>query len=382
MLNHYLCDSEKGCPAMINHKNSYRDLKVGSMCRSTLKIVQFLILFFWGTALHAAETAGLRGLQTGPIGEGVAFVDLGPADLEFLMRFVSTNGSESYGEEDRSISGQTNHLALASGFAVNDDLDFIVQISRSQTEFSGESISDTIGTATLSKDRTEISAGPSLWFGNLLLGAHASMRSYGKEKIRVGETSTTIDAAILPRLKLFSGLRSGSVTTMARILLYNDIRTRSTTYSPESGFVKKKVKKRDAAETSLDGRLQINPQFAFAASLAFIGAEQASEDKSAQDYFKYSFGGIHTASEWLTLTGGIHYTQPYFKNASDASIFSENLGGLRIDFGFNYTLRDYIGVFDIGYTIPELATYTDEQGGDIETERAEWDLLVGLILKR
>ena len=171
------------------------------------------------------------------------------------------------------------------------------------------------------------------------------------------------------------------MTGSARILLYNDARTQTTVTSPTEGTVRTNSKVRDAAETSLDGRLQMSPQFAFSGSLTFVDAERASDDRDRRDYFIYSLGGIHVASDWLTLVGGLRYTDPHFKDDEDASILMDNLGGLRIDIGTHYRLHSSNLTFGLGYTVPELVTYTNSQTFEkVKIERSELDLALGLIV--
>lgn len=346
-----------------------------------INLISLTLLIVHGGTASGVEAGGQRGLQTGPAGQGVAFQKLGRTDLEASVRIATLKGDERTGDETTSISGNTNELSLASGYGVSDNLNFSILFVRSSTELSGESSIEPVTYSKHSRASTTISAGPALWAGNLLLGAHASVSALGKEQYKEGSSVITIDPALIPRIKLFSGMRTGSVTAQVSSLLYNDARVKQTVYTDDAGTVRKDYKRRLPAETSLDGRLQLD-QFAFAGSLTFVSAERASGDLASSDYFIYGFGGQHMPAEWLTLIGALSYTEPHYKTDEDASILADNLGGLRINIGLHYILESLIGTFGLAHTVPELVTYrASGNSEDTKIERGLWDLELGVISK-
>lgn len=327
----------------------------------------------------AFEAAGVPGLQLGPIGEGVAFEDLGPATGEGLVRLVSISGDERRGDETQRISGQATEVAVASGFGVNPNLDFVIRMHHLRSAIKGEG-DDVLGDAKSTWDMTELIAGPTLWFGDLMLGAHASVLSYGQEVLESGDAKAKVGAVSMPRLRLYTAARSGAMTVMARAILYNDARTSLTGVTADGDDLDTDIKRRSAGETSLDARLNVAKDMALAASFTYVGAERAT-DGTDSDYFVYGAGGLYTAAPWLALAGGIHYTESHFATDRNASVMKDNLGGLRLDVGSHYTLQDLTANFDMGYVIPELAVYTDtETDTKVQLERAVWDLALGLTL--
>jgi hypothetical protein len=348
-------------------------------------VLSFFFILLPCQKIMAIESGGQRGLQTGPAGDGAVFQTIGRTDLEANLGIGTLTGDVRTGENTQTISGSTTTLTLATGYGLNENLNFTIELNRKSTEISAETSAESsatpVVTSKLTHSQTQISAGPALWIGNTLLGAHASVTSWGKEKYRDGTSVTTIDSAQIPRVKTFIGIRTGSITAAVRSVLYNDARVKRTVYTEVNGTTTKDHKRRMAAETSLDARLQL-VQFTFAGSLTYINAERAADGPDNRDYFIYGFGGHHMASEWLTLVGGLQYTDAHYNNAEDASIFYDNLGGLQVDLGLHYLIENYICTFGLGYTIPELLTYRNaESTEDTKIERGLWDLNFGVIVK-
>jgi hypothetical protein len=330
---------------------------------------------------EAVESGGQRGLQTGPAGDGAAFQNIGRTDLEASLGVGTLTGDVRTGDNSQTIAGNTMSLALAAGYGVNENLNFTIEFNRKSADISGETSDTPSVSSSLTRSHTQIAAGPALWVGNTLLAAHASVTSWDKETYKDGSTVVTTGSALIPRIKTFLGMRTGSITAAVRSVLYNDARVKRSVYTDTDGTVTKDHKRRMAAETSIDGRLQLT-QFTFAGSLTYVNAERASDDQDSRDYFIYGFGGHHMAADWLTLVGGLQYTDAHYNEAKDASIFYDNLGGLQIDLGLHYIVQNLTGTCGLGYTIPELLTYRSEGSTeDTKVERGLWDLEFGVIMK-
>lgn len=329
--------------------------------------------------VQAFEAGGMPALQIGPIGEGVAFMELGPATGEGMLRLITVSGDERRDDQSQRLEGQGAEVAAASGFAVNPNLDFVIRVSHMRLTIKGDGDA-VIGSVKAHSDSTEIIAGPSLWFGDLMLGAHASVLHYGEQVIETGDAKVTNGTVSMPRLRLYTAARAGAITVMARALLYNDARTSSKGIGVDGEGVDKDIKRRSAAETSLDVRLALAKDLAFAGSFGYIGADRAT-DGIETDYFVFGAGGMYTAAAWLSLAGGVHYTQASYASDSEASVVRDNLGGLRLDIGSHYKLQDLTVNFDMGYTIPKLVAFEDaDTGSAIKIERAVWDVALGMIL--
>ena len=137
-----------------------------------IKFTIVLGLFVFPSLSSALEAGGQRGLQVGPLGEGAAFVALGRADVEVLTRYIQISGDERYGERGRAVEGGSNVVAVGTGFAVSPELNFSIQLAHTRTKITGDSYEDIIAKSEIEKALTELTAGPSLWFGDVLLGAH------------------------------------------------------------------------------------------------------------------------------------------------------------------------------------------------------------------
>jgi hypothetical protein len=333
------------------------------------------------TDAMAVEPAGLRGLQRGPVGEGVAFAHYGLADGEVLFRLVTIDGDERLGDDTRRVDGETVTVAVGSGFAVNPDLNFSLQLLHTRLGVTSELSTDPVVESDLTSDATELIAGPSLWFGDFMLGAHASVLALGKARDEVGDATTTLGSVMMPRLRLYAGIKAGVITGMARILVYSDARAKVSGETADGESFDSDVKRRNAAESSLDAKIQLDERLALAGSFGYVGAEQAARG-ALTDYFTYGLGGLYVAAPWLSLAGGARYTQPHYEDDADASVIADNLGGLGLDIGAYYSVEAVTANFGLNYTIPQLVSYRDDENElDVELERSRWDLTTGLILR-
>lgn len=325
----------------------------------------------------AFEAAGVPALQLGPVGEGVAFTSYQEVETEVQARLLTLTGEERRGTRHSSLSGQASEVALGAGFAVTKDLQFVMRAMHRQQDVSLHADSDqptSPGTPESLQGRrdqvSEILAGPSLWFGPLLLGAHASILALGEEHLETETTEATYAKATMPLMRLYAGLRSGPITAMVGARLYNDVHADAD------------AKRRSPAEVSFNGRLagggSLSP-LQVGGYLTLVQAERAS-DGTLNDYFKYGAGGLYRAVPWLALAGGLHYTDPHYRDDVSASSVAGNLGGMRIDIGAHYSWLQTTANFGLGYSVPQQASYADATTGEkSRLERAEWDLALGLV---
>ena len=336
------------------------------------------LIAFYSTPVMAVETVGLRGLQSGPIGEGYVFESTEHIAQEFHLSSTSITGKEKSVGQTIKFKGETLNLNLALGFKATDNISIVFQVNLAKQTLRGES-----GTQKKTHKATssEMRVAPNIWIGDLLIGAEASALHLGKDTLTTaGEgtnAETTTEAVTIPRLRLFTGIKSGTVSVMLRSLLYNHGNTTRTIKSQEVTS-NRNIKRRTAAETSIDTLVAFDPKFSLAGSVTFFDAERASDDNKTS-YFSYGIGGLYTPSPPISVATGLHYTDPNYKRGSDASIIDDNLGGLRMDLGVIYIYSRATISLHAGFALPESAAYqTDESRETVSIERAQSILAIGI----
>jgi hypothetical protein len=344
---------------------------------SWTSIILYLFAFYSLPAM-AVETAGLRGLQSGPIGEGYVFESTEHLAQELQLSSTRITGKEESVGQIIKYQGETLNLKLASGFRATDTISIVFRVDLEKQTLRGESASQK---KTHKASSSEIRAAPNIWIGDLLIGAEASALHLGKDILSTSDastnTETTTDAVTFPRLRLFTGIKSGTVSAMVRSLLYNHGNSTLTTISP-LGTTKRNTKRRTAAETSIDTKIDFNQKFSFAGSVSFVDAERASND-SKNSYYSYGIGGLYTGSPTITVAMGLTYTDPHYKRGADASIIDDNLGGLGINLGARYNTNIAIISFETSYIDPESAEYqTDISRNNTAIERARSIFVLGV----
>ena len=324
------------------------------------------------------ETAGLSGLQSGPIGDGYVFIPTEQLGEEIRLETTKITGKEKTAGNTLKFTGETLNLNVATGLKATESVSVLIQIDHEKHTIRGKGGNQKL---THKSTASELRVGPNIWIGDLLIGLQGSALLLGEDILSSEDpslkTEIKTDAVTIPRLRLYTGIRSGSVSAMVRSLLYNHgSATRST--STTTSTSKRHVKRRTAAESSIDTRIEFDSQFSLAGSVTFIDAERASDDNK-NSYFTYGIGGLYSVSTALSLAGGMHYTDPHYKRGPDASVIEDNLGGLHLDLGTRYTWKSSAISFDAGYTLPEPAEYqTDQSRNAVNIERTQWMLALGL----
>jgi hypothetical protein len=326
--------------------------------------------------LMAFEEVGMRSFQSGPVGEGFVFAPQRGTEVEVLAIGATTTGQEKKNNGTEKFQGDELRIAAATAFQATDTAQIYLQLNHTQRHISSK---DNNIKSTFKANDSEFGAGSNVWIGDFLLGVQTSALHLGQESKSAGNLDVTTNAVTIPRLRLFTGIRSGSVSAMARSLLYSHGETTRTT-KQLSTEEKQNIKRRTAAETSIDTRIQFDPLFSLAGSVTYIDAERAS-DNNKNSHFVYAVGGLYSATETLSLAGSIHYTDPHYKKGADASIVDDNLGGLVIDIGSKFIMAAATTSFNVSYTLPEKAEYQADASRDSVTiERARWALTIGLNL--
>lgn len=338
------------------------------------KLLVLSALAFGSAQVLAIETVGMRGLQIGPSGEGLVFAPVTKTEAELNIEAATLEGEKKNGNITTKFKGQTIYLTAATGFTTSESLAIQMQLDHQQHQVDGtSSLTKTNHESTASEFRI----GPSFWRGDFLFGVHGSALYLGEETLSSGSDRVKTDAVTIPRLRLFTGVSSGSVAAMAKTLLYNHGSTTRTSSSP-SGDTKRNIKRRTAAESSIDTHIQFTPAFGLAGSVTFVDAERVSDDNK-NSYFTYGVGGLYRATAAVSLAGGMHYTDPFYKRASNASIIDDNLGGLRLDIGTRYKLESTLLSFGAGYVLPENTRYqTGTSRSIVKLKRTIWVLALGI----
>lgn len=336
---------------------------------------RFLML----ASLSSPAAFGLEGedipaLQIGPYGEGLAFVDFEALDSQLMFETTTISGVERRGSDSWSISGDGRHFGLGLGSAITHALQFSLQVRHSELDVSSTLDGrahpglDQNYVTRRALDENEVLAGPTLWFGTVMLGARASVLSLGEERYETPEQTVVAEAVTMPLMRLYLGLDLGPVILQGRLKLYNDAQAKA-----EASGSRERAKRRSPAELAMDARWSLSEDLSFGGYVTAVQAERATEGAS-DDYFKYGAGGLYHPVTWLALTGGAHRFEPHYKEPIAASAVAGNVGGNRLDVGAHYSTGVDVASFELGYLIPERAKELDANGQRLETERSEWNL--------
>lgn len=337
--------------------------------------------------LLAFETGGMRSLQTGPVGEGLAFVQVPEAETELALRVRQTDGTEKSGDDRLHATRQTRETRLGAGFGYGKVAHFTVEGAARQTEYDASTRKAAVeehGESTT----TELTAGPAVWLGRVMLGARSGVVALGRETRTLttdgDEAEATLAPVTIPLLKLYSGYRGDGFTAMARLKLYNDANA-TASYKDDVGGDSRDVKRASPGEATFDVTAFAFPQLQLGLDYTYVAAGQDGES-GAVDYMRLGAGGQFHAAPWVALAGSYHYTEPSFKNERAASLYSENLGGSRLDVGAHYLVEALRASFDVGYQVPHRVDYANRNGdpawkGDAartKVEQAVWDVSTGV----
>lgn len=337
-----------------------------------------------GTRAEAAEIAGLSGLQSGPLGSGPGFRLLSRFDTEVFAAWEQASGRElrdGRRDESRAV---TSLLAAGFGLGVDKTFSFVGSISGAVYEYKAPRFPSRAGTS-VAGSLLSIGGGPALWLGDVFLAGQASVLSYGRESStftdEFGEKDTVADPVAFPVLTLYGGWRKAALVVVGNAKLYND----GTTSRRLEGAEPSAEKRRSPPRIGLDARWSASEKLRIAAAAAIVGAAQAetvgdrAPSSQVSDYGTAAIGGLYEAAPWIAVAGSYRYTEAAFANSESAATACGNLGGSRVELGFQYRELALSAQLGASYTVAPAVDFVTA-GGKAHTEETIWSATGGATL--
>lgn len=328
--------------------------------------------------------SGLPALQSGPIGDGLAFSSLSRLDTEAFASWEQASGIDALNGQSGESHAVLRTIGAGLGLGLDDAFRFAAGVRSTFYTYAMPGIGGH-AQSTIDGSLVEVSGGPGLWLGNLYFGGRASLLSYGRETDDVvsdaAEVRRTTASVAFPVLRLESGWRTDAFILIGHIKLYNDARTSAGTDSTNSVD----IKRRSPAQFGLDWRvaatdkLQIAGMFTGVAAAGANTVADGAPSDNVTDYWAAGLGGAYDAASWLSVSGAYHFTAPAFDDETLASAGRGNLGGSRLDIGFQY--REHVLSTNCGasYTVAPAVDYASPDGTG-HAERTSWTATAGAAM--
>ncbi len=335
--------------------------------------------------LFAAEFAGIRAFQEGPVGDGPGFAYIRGFEGELAVGVEQKDGT--VGIEDDDVSSSHNNLMVKAG------LGFSFTKALKMTLFSDLGVRDyeeSVNASTSSSMTSDFTT----WEGGANMIYHAkpfffgggfSVQVFGTEN-RVftyldDEYKQTVNAAAMPILRAFVGIKTKTIAAGLRVKSLGKGESAVEAFSPTNEKYTYDINRRSPMEISFDGRIKLTKMVELGAGITSVAAKQASEMQDEwsieyvvvdgkrrrnvgkklrnRDYVILSVGSRLKFARVFHLLAGITFETPSYSTASLASPEHKNLGGLTLNVGPTLNLsKSFRAFFHGSYQLASEANYT------------------------
>ena len=380
---------------------------------------------------QAAEFGILRPLQHGPIGDSPQFTDIKDLEVETMLQTNQVWGKYQINEDpDKQVRafGYKVHAAAGGGWAPSKDLLLTAYVNATIASDFDERQTRGEKDATFDSGlyRHEFAvfglykANPVVFGGSvglLVMGGEDRLFKYSENGSSTQNFQETSRAG-LPMLRLFGGITTKPFDGTLGVRFFSMGDSVVTSYDKEDGKKTGEydIVRRNPGEVYLDGRIKLPDGF-IAGSFAYVLQGQASEqinefstkynqvgtvktrltgdDRRNDDQYRIAVGGRYEPIKSLGLLGGLSYLSSYYAKPEYASVEQENLGGMRLDMGGEFSFKPFNGYIQMGYLIDSKVSSTNksddrnvsrigetqrfplDQGDRVKTSQGRWDITLG-----
>ncbi len=352
-------------------------------------VFTILTTLAFSEASWATNFGYLRALQQGPVGDALAYANLGKYEPEGVIAIGSASGTEDINaSSDDKLKSSAMKLRAAAGGGIVLSREFVASayMDVNVNDYDDETRSDPATKLSSGYNTYEFSANIVFKPNPLIIGGGIGAILIGSEKREfewdVASFKHNVSSAAMPMLRLYGGFgdKEFQVTGGFRLFTQGEAEVETKDSSGANAIVYD-IARRYPGEVHADAKISAISDVDLGFGVAYVLTGQASPevdefsvqyadvngkrvritggDKRNVNHLRLGAGARISANNMVDLLAGLQYIQPSYKKEEYASLEHENMGGFRIDLGTDITVMKRIrGFFQAGYLVSSGVSYT------------------------